>query len=115
MEGDTGDEKPPKTDDGATLAVGNGYHRDDAFDTLMRAFSIPETAHGVAYGMALATGRLRPPLKAKGTPKASGDETVTVTKQDVAAARRDFDYRVDEPYVGLLAATAVDNTPDEAA
>lgn len=113
MEGDTGDEKPPKGDDGATLSVGSTLKREHDPELVKAVFSNPLTAEGVALAMALLSGRMATEkLKPKGKVSNTGNETISIKQGDIAAAKRDFNGRVDERYVGLLDATPLDKAGD---
>lgn len=92
MEGDTGDEKPPKTDDGTTKAMGDVDTRAAFISTLL----------------ALNLSR-RDQLKPKGEPKKSGKEDVKIAQGDITAAKRDFDYRIPDMFQGILDAESLDN------
>lgn len=111
MEGDTGDEKPPKTDDGATLSMGRPLARATDPELIKAVFANPLTAEGVALAMAVLSGRVATPkLKPKGKIENTGNETISIKQGDIAAAKRDFDGRVDEEYIGMLDAEPLDKT-----
>jgi hypothetical protein len=104
------DEAPGATDNDDDVTGDDGADR--LIDSLARGvLGTPEGFMAVAYGMALASGRLVPKLKPKGTPKASGTETVTVGTADVRAAQADWNYRMPD-YDGILAAEPIDSATD---
>jgi hypothetical protein len=97
--GDTGDEDDIQGDDGAK--------RDreiDAIRTILE--SRPETSIAVAYAMH-HLARLVPKIDPKGGPKRTGDERITVDATDFRIARRDFNYRVEDTYRGILDADPI--------
>jgi hypothetical protein len=114
MEGDSGDEDDIQGDSGDNRSL-----RIQRIDRLIDAVGTPESAHAVAYALALWRARSLSPAEARatmepeGSPQASGNEAVTVDGTDVAAARREFDYRVPD-YAGILnAETAAEDDGGE--
>jgi hypothetical protein len=113
-EGDTNDDDI-SGDDGANRLVHRNGHGTDTtglsdhqFRTLVKSFSNPDTAIGVAYAMRYLSGRDVPKLTPKGGPEATGEETVRVDLGDVREAERDFDYRIPDQFIGILEAETVD-------
>lgn len=110
--GDVNTENPESGSEGATdndddVTGNDGAER--VVDLMARqVFGTPQSVMAVAYGMALASGRLAPKITPKGTPKADGDEAITVGAADVRAAKADFNYRMPD-YSGILDAEPLDS------
>ena len=91
--GDTSDEKDPQGNDGVNKSVQHPQAR-----------QITSSHLEIAYALA-ARAKMEP----KGEPKNTGDENVRIAQGDIAAAKRDFDYRIDPEFEGILDAEPLDN------